>query len=73
MFALVGYAVTTIYTTVAAFLLTSKSLALLVAENGGKALDLGDFVKNPIFRNIVLSLVATLGLYIFASLYILGG
>jgi len=66
-FALVGFAVITIYTTVAAFLLTSKSIALLVAENGGKALDLGDFVKNPIFRNIVLSLVATLGLYIFVT------
>jgi len=67
-FALVGFAVITIYMTVAALLLAFKGIAILVAENGGKALDLGDFFKNAIFRNIVLSLVATLGLYIFASL-----
>ena len=67
-FALVGFAVITIYMTVAALLLAFKGIAILVAENGGKTLDLGDFFKNAIFRNIVLSLVATLGLYIFASL-----
>ncbi len=67
-FALVGFAIITIYMSVAALLLAFKGIALLVSENGGKALDMGDFFKNAIFRNIVLSMVATLGLYIFASL-----
>ncbi|KAG8831557.1 hypothetical protein FRC17_002971, partial [Serendipita sp. 399] len=36
------------------------------SANGG--LTFGDFFTNDIFRNIVVSLLATLGLYIFASL-----
>jgi chitin synthase len=65
--ALIGFAFITIYMTIAAFLLAFKGLDQLAQEKKG-VLGLTDFFTNPIFRNIVLSLVATLGLYIFASL-----
>ncbi|KAF9034366.1 glycosyltransferase family 2 protein [Panaeolus papilionaceus] len=65
--AMIGFAVITIYMTVAAFILAFKGISVLASEKG-KALNLGDFFTNSIFRNIVLSLVATLGLYILASL-----
>ena len=65
--ALVGFAVITVYMTVAALLLAFKGIDALVKEKKG-ALGFADFFTNPIFRNIVVSLAATLGLYVFASL-----
>jgi len=53
--------------TVSALVLTFKGLDVLIKENKG-SLTLSDFFTNAIFRNIVLSLVAMLGLYVFASL-----
>ncbi|KAF9465779.1 glycosyltransferase family 2 protein [Collybia nuda] len=70
--AFIGFAVVTIYMTVAAFLLAFKGIenisAAVAASDGGRGLTLGDVFTNPIFRNIVLSLLATLGLYVIASL-----
>ena len=65
--AMVGFAIITVYMTIAAFLLAFKGLGELAQEKKG-VLGLTDFFTNAIFRNIVLSLVATLGLYLFASL-----
>ena len=57
--------------TVAALVLAFKGLDELIKDHKG-SLSLGDFFTNPIFRNIVLSLSATLGLYVFASLIFVG-
>jgi len=38
-----------------------------IENSGGKSLSISDIFTNSIFRNIVLSLLATLGLYIIAS------
>ena len=65
--ALVGFGIITVYMTVAALVLAFKGLAELTQDHKG-SLSLSDFFTNPIFRNIVLSLSATLGLYVFASL-----
>ncbi|PPR01276.1 hypothetical protein CVT24_005953 [Panaeolus cyanescens] len=64
---MIGFAVITIYMTVAAFLLAFKGIDALARDKGGP-LNFGDFFTNSIFRNIVLSLLATLGLYVLASL-----
>jgi chitin synthase len=56
-----------IYMTVSALVLVFKGLDVLIRENKG-SLTLSDFFTNAIFRNIVLSLAAMLGLYVFASL-----
>lgn len=63
---MIGFSVITIYMTVAAFLLAFKGIDQIADDNGG--LNAGDLFTNTIFRNIVLSLLATLGLYIIASL-----
>lgn len=68
--AIVGFAVITVYMTVAAFLLAFKGIqnvASTVQKNTGRPLGFSDIFTNPIFRNIVLSLLATLGLYILSS------
>lgn len=52
---------------VAAFLLAFKGIEAIASEQG-HALKITDVFTNSIFRNIVLSLLATLGLYILASL-----
>ncbi|THU75900.1 hypothetical protein K435DRAFT_974654 [Dendrothele bispora CBS 962.96] len=62
--------VITIYMTVAAFLLAFKGINNLVKADNG--LNVGSLFTNSIFRNIVLSLLATLGLYIVASLIFFG-
>ncbi|KAF5331770.1 hypothetical protein D9758_016642 [Tetrapyrgos nigripes] len=62
---ILGFAVITIYMTVSAFLLAFKGIDQIVDDQGVNA---GDLFDNTIFRNIVLSLVATLGLYLIASL-----
>ena len=51
---------------VAAFLLAFKGIENLAKSDG--PLSFSDIFTNPIFRNIVLSLLATLGLYIIASI-----
>jgi len=51
---------------VAAFLLAFKGIENLAQSDG--PLTFSDIFTNPIFRNIVLSLMATLGLYIVASI-----
>ena len=59
--AIVGFGLITIFMTVSALLLAFKGLDQLVkAHQGGLSLE--DFFSDSIFRNIVLSLAATLGL-----------
>ena len=70
--AIVGFGIITIYMTVAALVLAFKGLDELINGNKG-SLSLKDFFTNAIFRNIVLSLSATLGLYVFASLIFVSG
>ncbi|KAH0832307.1 glycosyltransferase family 2 protein [Lanmaoa asiatica] len=65
--AFVGFGLITIYVTVSAFLLAYKGVES-VAQSEGRAIKASDFFTDAIFRNIVLSLVATLGLYIISSL-----
>ncbi|KAJ8521700.1 hypothetical protein ONZ45_g1634 [Pleurotus djamor] len=65
--AFIGFGVITIYMTVAAFLLAFKGIENL-AKNDADGLQVDDLFTNAIFRNIVLSLAATLGLYLLASL-----
>jgi len=65
--AFVGFGLITIYMTVSAFLLAYKGIEG-VAQSEGRAVQASDLFTNSIFRDIVLSLAATLGLYIIASL-----
>ncbi|EKM49889.1 glycosyltransferase family 2 protein [Phanerochaete carnosa HHB-10118-sp] len=64
--AFVGFAVITVYMTIAAFFLAFKGVENLAKSDG--PLTFSDLFTNPIFRNIVISLLATLGLYFLASL-----
>ncbi|KAF8892782.1 chitin synthase-domain-containing protein [Gymnopilus junonius] len=64
--AMIGFSLITIYMTVAAFLLAFKGIENLAHSNG--PLTFSDIFTNPIFRNIVVSLLATLGLYLIASI-----
>lgn len=64
--AIVGFGVITMYMTAVAFVLAFKGIENVAKDTG--PLTLGDVFSNSIFRNIVLSLLATLGLYILASL-----
>ncbi|KAF9476207.1 glycosyltransferase family 2 protein [Pholiota conissans] len=63
--AMIGFSLITIYMTVAAFLLAFKGLSNLAKS---ETLTFSSIFTNHIFRNIVISLVATLGLYIIASI-----
>jgi chitin synthase len=65
--AIVGFAFITIYMTLAAGLLAYKGIEKMINKHKGHW-EIGDFLGNLIFRNVVLSIVGTLGLYIFASL-----
>ena len=65
--AFVGFALITVYMTFAAFFLAFKGIENLKNDTDG-SLSFDDLFTNAIFRNIVLSLVATLGLYIISSL-----
>jgi len=52
-----------------AYFLAFKSISDIAATGTANGyLTVGDFFTNAIFRNIVVSMLATLGLYIFASL-----
>ncbi|EMD39480.1 glycosyltransferase family 2 protein [Gelatoporia subvermispora B] len=64
--AFLGFAVITVYMTIAAFFLAFKGIDNIVHSSG--PLTASDLFTNAIFRNIVISLLATLGLYILASL-----
>ncbi|KAJ6589955.1 glycosyltransferase family 2 protein [Mycena vulgaris] len=65
--AFIGFGIITIYMTTSAFLLAFKSIEQLSKEKGS-ALAVSDFFTNTIFRNVVVSLLATFGLYVLASL-----
>jgi len=67
-FAMIGFAIITVYTTVAALLVTIRGIGQLVKEHDG-ILGFEDFLTNAIFRNYVLSLITTYGLYLFPSLF----
>ncbi|KAK7682323.1 Chitin synthase 4 [Cerrena zonata] len=64
--AFLGFAVITIYMTIAAFFLAIKGVQNIIASDG--PLTPSSLFTNSIFRNIVISILATLGLYIIASL-----
>ncbi|KDQ16092.1 glycosyltransferase family 2 protein [Botryobasidium botryosum FD-172 SS1] len=65
--AMIGFALITVYMTFAAFFLAVKGLEN-VASVEGRPIVFSDIFTNSIFRDIVISLVATLGLYVIASL-----
>jgi chitin synthase len=54
------------YSQTSAFLLAFKGIQVIQKEKGAP-LDVSDFFANTIFRNIVVSLLATFGLYVAAS------
>ncbi|KAL5482358.1 CHS4_2 [Sanghuangporus weigelae] len=62
-----GFAVVTIYMTAAAVVLAYMGIKGVINENGG-SVSFGDLIGNSIFRNIVISLAATVGLYLVSSL-----
>ncbi|KZT22847.1 glycosyltransferase family 2 protein [Neolentinus lepideus HHB14362 ss-1] len=64
--AFVGFALITVYMTFAAFFLAFKGVENVDHSSG--PITASDIFTNVIFRNIVISLAATLGLYIVASL-----
>jgi len=64
--AFVGFAIVTVYMTIAAFFLAFKGIENIVHSQD--KLSTTSLFANAIFRNIVLSLLATLGLYVLASL-----
>nr|AZQ26798.1 putative chitin synthase 1 [Ganoderma lucidum]QDK64616.1 chitin synthase [Ganoderma lucidum] len=64
--AFIGFGIITIYMTVSAFFLAFKGIDNIIKTDG--PLTPNSLFTNSIFRNIVISLLATLGLYIIASL-----
>ncbi|KAK9900585.1 glycosyltransferase family 2 protein [Cystobasidium minutum MCA 4210] len=72
-FAMVMFAIITAYMIFAAFFITVKGIinAKNAIEADGGTLSIGDIFTNPIFRSIVVSLMATYGCWIFASLIFL--
>ncbi|EJD38050.1 glycosyltransferase family 2 protein [Auricularia subglabra TFB-10046 SS5] len=68
--AMIGFALVTCYMTFAAFFLAFKGVENIkkAEEDAGNTLDVTDIFDNAIFRNIVISLLATIGLYLIASL-----
>lgn len=62
--AMVGFAIITVYMTVAAFFLAFKGIAEVEQDHKLPS----EIFSSSIFRNIVLSLVATLGLYLLSSI-----
>ncbi|KAG2361949.1 glycosyltransferase family 2 protein [Suillus spraguei] len=65
--AFIGFGLVTIYMTVSALLLAYKAIES-VADSEGRAIQASDLLSNSTFRDVVLSLAATLGLYIVSSL-----
>ncbi|TFK88987.1 glycosyltransferase family 2 protein [Polyporus arcularius HHB13444] len=64
--AFIGFALITVYMTFAAFFLAFKGIENIQKTDGPLTAD--SLFTNSIFRNIVISLVATLGLYVAASI-----
>jgi chitin synthase len=64
--AIIGFAVITIYMALAVTLLAYKCIEIMIKKHKGDW-KIGDFLRSMIFRNLILSIVGTLGLYIFAS------
>ncbi|KAL1946121.1 hypothetical protein VTO73DRAFT_15248 [Trametes versicolor] len=64
--AFIGFAIITVYMTIVAFFLAFKGVDNIIKTDG--PLTPSSLFTNSIFRNIVISLLATLGLYILASL-----
>ncbi|EGN97877.1 glycosyltransferase family 2 protein [Serpula lacrymans var. lacrymans S7.3] len=64
--AMLGFALITVYMTVAAYLLAYKGIEGVKQANG--SIQASDLFSNAIFRDVILSLSATLGLYIVSSL-----
>ncbi|KZT12244.1 glycosyltransferase family 2 protein [Laetiporus sulphureus 93-53] len=64
--AFVGFALITVYMTVAAFFLVYEEVKALAKEKG--SLDLSVLFSSSIFIDIVVSLMSTYGLYVLASL-----
>ncbi|KAG8843903.1 Chitin synthase, class 1 [Tulasnella sp. 330] len=65
-FAVVGFGIITLYMTFAAIFLAVKGVEDIKVQNGG--VSFGSLFNNRIFFTIVLSLAATFGLYVFASI-----
>jgi chitin synthase len=65
--AFIGFGVVTIYMTFSALLLAYEAIES-VAKSEGRAIQASDLLSNSTFRDVVLSLAATLGLYIVSSL-----
>ncbi|KAI0051502.1 glycosyltransferase family 2 protein [Auriscalpium vulgare] len=63
----VGFALFTIYMTFAAIFLSVKAVQQVAAEEK-RGVAFGDFFHNAIFRDVVISVAATIGLYIIASI-----
>ncbi|PPQ90861.1 hypothetical protein CVT25_007331 [Psilocybe cyanescens] len=64
--AMLGFSVTAVYMTVAVFLLAFRDLENLAHTD--RPLKFSDIFTNPTFRNIVVSLLATRGLYVISSI-----
>jgi chitin synthase len=64
--ALIGFGFITIYMTTAAVLLVVKGIENIASSDG--PLSLNSLFTDAIFRDIVISLAATYGLYLFASI-----
>ncbi|KAF8516437.1 glycosyltransferase family 2 protein [Hysterangium stoloniferum] len=66
--AMIGFSFITIYMTFSAFFLAFKGLANLQEQAPNHQLAVSDVFTNHIFRDIIISLLATLGLYVISSL-----
>ncbi|KAH7102577.1 glycosyltransferase family 2 protein [Auriculariales sp. MPI-PUGE-AT-0066] len=68
--AILGFGVITVYMTFSAFFLAYKGVQNIAEAEKveGNVLGPDDLFKNAVFRNIVVSLLATVGLYLIASI-----
>jgi len=66
--AMIGFSFITIYMTFSAFFLAFKGLVNLQEEAPDHQLKVTEIFTNHIFRDIIISLLATLGLYVVSSL-----
>ncbi|KAJ3855614.1 glycosyltransferase family 2 protein [Lentinula lateritia] len=64
--ALIGFGIITIYMTASAILLVYKGIENIISADG--PITLNSLFTDAIFRDIVISLAATYGLYLFASI-----
>ncbi|ORY77216.1 glycosyltransferase family 2 protein [Leucosporidium creatinivorum] len=70
MVIIISFALITVYMLAAAIIITVKGIQNAKAESGG-SFSLSDIFANSIFRNIVISLLSTYGLYLIASIIFL--